>query len=71
MDKITHMISGQMCWGAGTSFEEAKKNFKDAGGRLTGQHWLYTFGGGSEFMGVDGMGCVHFSGPEPIISKLR
>lgn len=71
MGKITHLIIGQMCWGSGTSFEEAKANFKKGGGNLRKPHGLYTFGASSTCVGVDDMGGVHWDGDDPVYSQLR
>lgn len=71
MDKITHLVIGQMCWGSGTSFEEAKANFKKSGGDLRKPHSLYTFGASSTCVGVDGMGAVCYNGDDPVYTKLR
>lgn len=71
MNKITHLIIGQMCWGSGTSFEEAKANFKKSGGNLRKPHGLYTFGPSSTCVGVDGIGNICYSGEAPVHSQLR
>ena len=71
MDKITHLVIGQMCWGTGASFEEAKANFKKHGADLRKPHNLYTFGASSTCAGVDDMGAVHYHGDEPVYTKIR
>ena len=64
---VTAMSKGRSsgAWGQGLSIDEAKRKCKSFGGDLDGGYTILTFGQGSQFMGFDGMGRVHWQGVEP------
>lgn len=56
----TFVVIGQQYWGKGATVPEAKKNFREQGGRLTGGYVLLTFDAETEFIGVDAVGYLHY-----------
>lgn len=54
------LIMGQWRYGAGLTLDEAKKNFKAQGGKLTEGLTLIEFTAETEYHGVDQMGRFHY-----------
>jgi hypothetical protein len=59
------LIIGAGYWGKGGDVDEAKREFRRAGGRLSDGYSVVTFPADTLFLGVDGMGSYHWLGEQP------
>ena len=61
----TYLIVGPGYWGEGDTREEAKLNFRKAGGKLSGKYVLYYFGERSMYGGFTMAGSYEYVGEPP------
>ena len=59
------VVMGAGHWGKGADLEEAKRNFRAAGGHLTGGYSILRFNDNTLFLGIDGMGSYQWLGDAP------
>ncbi len=59
------LVIGQMHWGKGDTLAEAKTQWRKQGGRLSRGYVVYEFPAETLFLGVNGMGGVHWLGEAP------
>ncbi len=65
------LVAGNRRWGAGGSMGEAKRNWRDQGGRPADGYTVVTFDADTEFHGVDQMGNYLYAGNEPIVKHVE
>lgn len=63
--KETYLIVGPGYWGEGDTLDEAKLNFRRAGGKLSGKYVLYHFGERSMYGGFTMGGSYTYVGEQP------
>lgn len=65
-----YVVAGHGYYGRGADVATAKANFRKYGGRLTKGYVILTFGPGSRFMGIGGMGW-RYLGQEPEVTEVE
>ena len=58
-------------YGTGEDVQKAKARFRREGGELRRGYTIVRFYEGTEYKGVDQMGYVHYTGPEPESEEVR
>lgn len=67
---VTVVIGGGS-WGRGADLDEAKRNFRGAGGRLSDGYSIVRFEPNTLFLGVTGMGGYQWLGDEPEVEHVE
>lgn len=64
----TFVLMGPRCWAKGAGIDEAKKEYRKQGGKLTEKIYLVAFSPTASFSHIDNFMRVHYDGPAPAVS---
>ena len=65
------VVMGGGHWGRGADLDEAKREFRRAGGRLSGGYAVLVFEPDTLFLGIDGMGSYQWLGNPPVVEQVE
>ncbi len=67
----TYLIYGQLAWGRGSTLDAAKRQFRNAGGRLGLGYTILLFDKDTKVGGVSGVGSVSYEGNAPTRTVVK
>lgn len=65
------VVMGGGHWGRGADLAEAKREYRRAGGRLSGGYAVLVFEPDTLFLGIDGMGSYQWLGNPPVVEQVE